>query len=201
MIVKTREQIEADLRYAIKGSKKSIFVKLTLNDLIQNSRRMYQIYNAYQSGEKFKINNNDDIISALKKIDKDFESLKKQIKKIPEPIKDLLDRKWEKEPNSKERREGSTSIILKHLSNLHLDFSKNVKLWNEDTENGKISNIDPVPIAIIHSAMTIWTEVLKNKVKLSKNLLIYLQKVFEAYGCEADIKTNYNNWQLLKNMS
>lgn len=49
--------------------------------------------------------------------------------------------------------------------------------------------------------MTIWTEVLKNKVKLSKNLLIYLQKVFEAYGCEADIKTNYNNWQLLKNMS
>ena len=67
MIVKTREQIEADLRYAIKGSKKSIFVKLTLNDLIQNSRRMYQIYNAYQSGEKFKINNNDDIISALKK--------------------------------------------------------------------------------------------------------------------------------------
>lgn len=67
MIVKTREQIEADLRYAIKSSKKSIFVKLTLNDLIQNSRRMYQIYNAYQSGEKFKINNNDDIISALKK--------------------------------------------------------------------------------------------------------------------------------------
>jgi len=201
MIVKTREQIEADLRYAIKGSKKSIFVKLTLNDLIQNSRRMYQIYNAYESGEKFKINNNDDIISALKKIDKDFESLKKQIKKIPEPIKDLLDRKWEKEPNSKESREGSTSINLKHLSNLHLDFSKNVKLWNEDTENGKISNIDPVPIAIIHSAMTIWTEVLKNKVKLSKNLLIYLQKVFDAYGCDADIKTNYNNWQLLKNMS
>jgi hypothetical protein len=201
MIVKKREQVEADLRNIIKGSKKSIFVKLTVNDLIKKSRRMYQIYNAYKSGEKFKINNDDHNISLLKSIDTDFQNLKIKINKIPEPLKNLLDRKWESEPNSKHSREGSTSIILKNLSDLHVEFSKNLNLLDNDIENGKIYNIDPIPIAIIHSAMTIWTEVLKNKVKLSKNLLIYLQKVFEAYGCDADIKTNYNNWQLLKNMS
>ena len=126
MTEKKREQVEADLRTIIKGSKKSIFVKLTLTELIKTSRRMYQIYDAYKSGEKFKINNDDDKISLLRIIDNDFQNLKTKIKKIPDPLKNLLDRKWESEPNSKHSREGSTSIILKNLSDLHVEFSKNL---------------------------------------------------------------------------
>ena len=178
MTEKKREQVEADLRTIIKGSKKSIFVKLTVTELIKTSRRMYQIYNAYKSGEKFKINNDDHNISLLKTIDTDFQNLKTKIKKIPEPLKNLLDRKWESEPNSKQSREGSTSIILKNLSDLHMEFSKNVNLLDDDIQNGKIYNVDPIPIAIVQSSMTIWIEVLKNKDKLGKDLLTFLQKIF-----------------------
>jgi len=201
MTERKREQIEADLRTIIKGSKKSIFVKLSLTELIENSRRMYLIYNVHKSGDKFNLNNDDDKISLLRKIDFDFQNLKTLIKKIPKPLEELLDRKWEKDPNSKQSREGSTSIILKNLTDLHAEFSQNLNYLDQDISAGKIYNIDPVPIAIIESAMTIWIEVLKNKNRLNKDLLIFLQKVFDAFTCEVDIKACYKNWQLLKNMN
>ena len=201
MAERKREQIEADLRTIIKGSKKSIFVKLSLTELIENSRRMYLIYNVHKSGDKFNLNNDDDKISLLRKIDFDFQNLKTLIKKIPKPLEELLDRKWEKDPNSKQSREGSTSIILKNLTGLHAEFSQNLNYLDQDISAGKIYNIDPVPIAVIESAMTIWIEVLKNKNRLNKDLLIFLQKVFDAFNCEVDIKACYKNWQLLKNMN
>ena len=84
----------------------------------------------------------------------------------------------------------------------HLDLIP--KIFNK---NGTINNIDPIPIAIVHSAMTIWIEVLKNKYNLknkkilSKNLLVYLEDVLEAFSYDADIKKSYYNWHELKNMS
>ena len=140
MAERKREQIEADLRTIIKGSKKSIFVKLSLTDLIENSRRMYLIYNVHKSGEKFNLNNDDDKISLLRKIDFDFQNLESSIKKIPKPLKELLDRKWEKDPNSKQSREGSTSIILKNLTDLHAEFSQNLNYLDQDISAGKIYN-------------------------------------------------------------
>lgn len=205
--MKKREQIESELRAIIKGSKKNIFVKLSLKELINSSRRMYVIYDNFKSGEKFKINNNDENLQLLTDIVSDFKNLNLKIKKIPKPIKDLLDRKWEKEPNSKESIDGSSEIIYKNLSILHKDFEKLVSILIKDTKNGKINNIDPVPIAIMHAAMIIWVEVLKNKYNLknekilSKNLLIYLKNVFDAFDYEADIKKSYYNWHVLKNMS
>ena len=205
--MKKREQIESELRAIIKGSKKNIFVKLSLTELINSSRRMYVIYDNFKSGEKFKINNNDENLQLLTDIVSDFKNLNLKIKKIPKPIKDLLDRKWEKEPNSKESIDGSTAIIYKDLSVLHKDFEKLVSILIKDTKSGKINNVDPVPIAIMHAAMIIWVEVLKNKYNLknekllSKNLLIYLKNVFNAFDYEADIKKSYYNWHLLKNMS
>ena len=205
--MKKREQIESELRAIIKGSKKNIFVKLSLTELINSSRRMYVIYDNFKSGEKFKINNNDENLQLLTDIVSDFKNLNLKIKKIPKPIKDLLDRKWEKEPNSKESIDGSTEIIYKNLFVLHKDFEKLVSILIKDTKSGKINNVDPVPIAIMHAAMIIWVEVLKNKYNLknekllSKNLLIYLKNVFNAFDYEADIKKSYYNWHLLKNMS
>ena len=205
--MKKREQIESELRAIIKGSKKNIFVKLSLTELINSSRRMYVIYDNFKSGEKFKINNNDENLQLLTDIVSDFKNLNLKIKKIPKPIKDLLDRKWEKEPNSKESIDGSTAIIYKDLSVLHKDFEKLVSILIKDTKSGKINNVDPVPIAIMHAAMIIWVEVLKNKYNLknekllSKNLLIYLKNVFNAFDYEADIKKSYYNWHVLKNMS
>ena len=205
--MKKREQIESELRAIIKGSKKNIFVKLSLTELINSSRRMYVIYDNFKSGEKFKINNNDENLQLLTDIVSDFKNLNLKIKKIPKPIKDLLDRKWEKEPNSKESIDGSTEIIYKNLSILHKDFEKLVSILIKDTKSGKINNIDPVPIAIIHAAMIIWVEVLKNKYNLknekllSKNLFNYLKNVFKAFDYEADIKKSYYNWHVLKNMS
>jgi hypothetical protein len=205
--MKKQEQIESELRSVIKRAKKSVFVKLTLTELIENSRRMYLIYNVYKSGEKFKINNNDENILMLNNISRNFESLNLKIKKIPKPIKELLDRKWEKEPNTKESLDGSTEIMLKKLLNLQKDFKKLVITLNKDFKSGAINNVDPVPIAVTHSAMTIWVELLKNKYNLknqkimSKNLITFLQEVFEVFNCEADVKKSYMNWHNLKNTS
>ena len=79
--MKKQEQIESELRSVIKRAKKSVFVKLTLTDLIEGSRRMYLIFNAHKSGEKFKINNNDENILFLNDISSNFESLNLKIKK------------------------------------------------------------------------------------------------------------------------
>ena len=205
--MKKQEQIESELRSVIKRAKKSVFLKLTLTELIESSRRMYLIYNVYKSGEKFKINNSDENILLLNKIDSDFESLNSKIKKIPKPIKELLDRKWEKEPNTKESLDGSTQIMLKKLLDLQKDFKKLVMTLNKDFKSGIIMNVDPIPIAVTHSAMTIWVELLKNKYNLknqkviSKNLVTFLQEVFDVFACEADVKKSYMNWHNLKNMS
>lgn len=205
--MKKQEQIESELRSVIKRAKKSVFLKLTLTELIENSRRMYLIYNVYKSGEKFKINNSDENILLLNKIGSDFESLNSKIKKIPKPIKELLDRKWEKEPNTKESLDGSTQIMLKKLLDLQKDFKKLVLTLNKDFKSGIIMNVDPIPIAVTHSAMTIWVELLKNKYNLknqkviSKNLITFLQEVFDVFACEADVKKSYMNWHNLKNMS
>ena len=205
--MKKREQIESELRVIIKSSKKNLFVKLSLTELIKSSRRMYVIFENYKSGEKFKINNNDENILLLNKIESDFQNLNSKIKKIPTPIKDLLDRKWEHEPNSKESTDGSSELILKKLTDLQKDFKKLISIFVIDIKNGTINNIDPIPIAIVHSAMTIWVEVLKNKYNLknkkilSKNLIIYLEDVFDAFGYDVDIKNCYYNWHDLKNMS
>jgi hypothetical protein len=205
--LKKREQIESELRVIIKSSKKNLFVKLSLTELIKSSRRMYVIFENYKSGEKFKINNNDENILLLNKIESDFQNLNSKIKKIPTPIKDLLDRKWEHEPNSKESTDGSSELILKKLTDLQKDFKKLISIFVIDIKNGTINNIDPIPIAIVHSAMTIWVEVLKNKYNLknkkilSRNLLNYLRDVFNAFGYDDDIKKCYYNWHDLKNMS
>ena len=205
--MKKQEQIESELRFVIKRAKKSVFVTLTLTELIENSRRMYLIYNAYKSGEKFKINNNnDENILLLNNISSDFENLNMKIKKIPKPIKELLDRKWEKEPNTKESLNGSTEVLLKKLLDLQKEFKKLVMTLNRDFKSGTIINVDPIPIAVTHSAMTIWTELLKNKYNLknqniiSKNLINFLQEVFEVFTCEADVKKSYMNWHTLKNI-
>ena len=205
--MKKQEQIESELRSVIKRAKKSVFLKLTLTELIESSRRMYLIYNVYKSGEKFKINNSDENILLLNKIGSDFESLNSKIKKIPKPIKELLDRKWEKEPNTKESLDGSTQIMLKKLLDLQKDFKKLVMTLNIDFKSGIIMNVDPIPIAVTHSAMTIWVELLKNKYNLknqkviNKNLITFLQEVFDVFACEADVKKSYMNWHKLKNMS
>jgi hypothetical protein len=205
--MKKQEQIESELRSAIKRAKKSVFLKLTLTELIESSRRMYLIYNVYKSGEKFKINNSDENILLLNKIGSDFENLNSKIKKIPKPIKELLDRKWEKEPNTKESLDGSTQIMLKKLLDLQKDFKKLVMTLNKDFKSGIIMNVDPIPIAVTHSAMTIWVELLKNKYNLknqkviNKNLITFLQEVFDVFACEADVKKSYMNWHNLKNMS
>jgi len=205
--MKKQEQIESELRSVIKRAKKSVFLKLTLTELIESSRRMYLIYNVYKSGEKFKINNSDENILLLNKIGSDFENLNSKIKKIPKPIKELLDRKWEKEPNTKESLDGSTQIMLKKLLDLQKDFKKLVLTLNKDFKSGIIMNVDPIPIAVTHSAMTIWVELLKNKYNLknqkviSKNLITFLQEVFDVFACEADVKKSYMNWHNLKNMS
>ena len=205
--MKKQEQIESELRSVIKRAKKSVFLKLTLTELIESSRRMYLIYNVYKSGEKFKINNSDENILLLNKIGSDFESLNSKIKKIPKPIKELLDRKWEKEPNTKESLDGSTQIMLKKLLDLQKDFKKLVMTLNKDFKSGIIMNVDPIPIAVTHSAMTIWVELLKNKYNLknqkviNKNLISFLQEVFDVFACEADVKKSYMNWHNLKNMS
>ena len=205
--MKKQEQIESELRSVIKRAKKSVFLKLTLTELIESSRRMYLIYNVYKSGEKFKINNSDDNILLLNKIGSDFENLNSKIKKIPKPIKELLDRKWEKEPNTKESLDGSTQIMLKKLLDLQKDFKKLVLTLNKDFKSGVIMNVDPIPIAVTHSAMTIWVELLKNKYNsknqkvISKNLVTFLQEVFDVFACEADVKKSYMNWHNLKNMS
>ena len=206
-MVKKQEQIESELRSVIKKAKKGIFVKLSLTNLIEASRRMYVIYNFYKSGNKFKLDSNDETINLLNKINLDFDNLSRKIKKIPVPIKKLLDRKWEKEPNSEESVHGHSSIILKKLIILNKDFSNLSNTLNEDFKNGVILNIDPIPMAIIQSTMTIWVDLLKNKMpkknnkKISKDLLIFIEQVFEVFDCKEDVSKSFYTWHDINSMN
>ena len=204
--MKKKEQIESELRTIIKNSKKGIFVKLTLTNLIEISRRMYVIYENFKSGEKFEINNNHENISILNNVLKDFKKLNKKIENIPKYLRDLIDRKWEKDPNTREGIDGSTKLLQKKIISIEGEFNHLIDNFSKDLKNKKIVKIDPIPIAIIHSAMIIWEEELKNKYNkknkkiINKNLLNYLEQVFDAFSCNADIKSNYYNWHNFKNM-
>ena len=206
-ILKKKEQIESELRTIIKNSKKGIFVNLTLTNLIEISRRMYVIYENFKSGEKFKINDNDENILILNNVLKDFKKLNKNINNIPNYLRDLIDRRWEQTPNTKESLDGSTKLLQTKLKDLEEEFKNLTSIFSRDLKDGTIRNIDPAPIAIVHSAMIIWEEELKNKYNkknkkiINKNLLNYLEQVFDAFSCDADIKSNYYNWHNLKNMS
>ena len=205
--MRNKEQIESELRTVIKNSKKGIFVNLTLTNLIEISRRMFVIYENFKSGEKFKINNNDENILILNEIIKDFKSLNFKIENIPKYLRDLIDRKWEKDPNTRESIDGSTKLLQKKISSIENEFNHLIDNFSKDLKNKKIVKIDPIPIAIIHSAMIIWEEELKNKYNkknkkiISKNLQKYLEQVFNAFSCNEDIRSNYYNWHNLKNMS
>ena len=205
--MRNKEQIESELRTVIKNSKKGIFVNLTLTNLIEISRRMFVIYENFKSGEKFKINNNDENILILNEIIKDFKSLNLKIENIPKFLRDLIDRKWEKDPNTRESIYGSTKLLQKKILFIENEFNHLIDNFSKDLKNKKIVKIDPIPIAIIHGAMIIWEEELKNKYNkknkkiISKNLLKFLEQVFDAFSCNEDIRSNYYNWHNLKNMS
>ena len=205
--MKKKEEIESELRSIIKNSKKGIFVKLSLINLIEISRRMYIIYENFKSGDKLKIKNNDENLLILNNVLSDFKKLNKDIDKIPNYLRELIDRKWEQIPNTKKSVYGSTNLLQGKLQILEEEFKNLINIFSEDLKDGTIINIDPAPIAIIHSAMIIWEEELKNKYNkknkkiINKSLLKYLEQVFNAFSCDADIKSNYYNWHNLKNMS
>ena len=205
--MKKKVEIEFKLRAIIKNSKKGNFVNLSLMNLIEISRRMYIIYENFKSGEKFKIKNNDENLLILNNVLSDFKKLNKDIDKIPNYLRELIDRKWEQIPNTKKSLYGSTNLLQGKLNILEEEFKNLINIFSKDLKDGAIKNIDPTPIAIIHSAMIIWEEELKNKYNkknkkiINKNLLKYLEQVFDAFSCDADIKSNYYNWHNLKNMS
>ena len=205
--MKNKEQIESELRTVIKNSKKGFFVNFTLTNLIEISRRMFVIYENFKSGEKFKINNNDENILILNEILNDFKSLNFKIENIPKYLRDLIDRKWEKDPNTRESIDGSTKLLQKKILFIENEFNHLIDNFSKDLKNKKIVKIDPIPIAIIHSAMIIWEEELKNKYNkknkkiISKNLLKYLEQVFNAFTCKEDVRSNYYIWHNFKNMS
>ena len=204
--MKNREQIEFELRTIIKKSKKDVFVNLTLTNLIEISRRMYVIYENFKTGEKFKINNKDENVLILNNVLLDFKKLNKNIDNIPKNLRELLDRKWEQTPNTKERLYGTTRMLSKKLQDLEAEFRNLTNTLFRELKDGSIKNIDPIPIAIIHSAMIIWEEELKNKYNkknkkiINKNLFNFLEQVFDAFSCNEDIKSNYYNWHDFKNM-
>ena len=204
--MKNREQIEFELRTIIKKSKKDVFVNLTLTKLIEISRRMYVIYENFKIGEKFKINNKDENILILNNVLLDFKKLNKNIDNIPNNLRELLDRKWEQTPNTKERLYGTTRILSEKLQDLEAEFRSLTNTLFRELKDGSIKNIDPIPIAIIHSAMIIWEEELKNKYNkknkkiINKNLFNFLEQVFDAFSCNEEIKSNYYNWHDFKNM-
>ena len=204
--MKNREQIEFELRTIIKKSKKDVFVNLTLTNLIEISRRMYVIYENFKTGEKFKINNKDENVLILNNVLLDFKKLNKNIDNIPNNLRELLDRKWEQTPNTKERLYGTTRMLSKKLQDLEAEFRNLTNTLFRELKDGSIKNIDPIPIAIIHSAMIIWEEELKNKYNkknkkiINKNLFNFLEQVFDAFSCNEEIKSNYYNWHDFKNM-
>ena len=204
--MRNKEQIEFELRTIIKNSKKGMFVNLTLTNLIEISRRMYFIYENFKSGDKFKIKNDNENILILNNVLADFKKLNNNIDNIPNYLKDLIDRRWEQTPNTKESLYGSTSLLQKKLKDLEEKFVSLTTIFSKELKDGNIKNIDPIPIAIIHSAMIIWEEELKNKYNkknkkiINKNLLKFLEQVFDAFSCNDDIKSNYYNWHNLQNM-
>ena len=137
-ILKKKEQIESELRTIIKKTKKGIFVNLTLTNLIEISRRMFVIYENFKSGEKFEINNNDENLLILNEVKKDFKNLNSKIENIPLYLRDLIDRKWEKEPNTRESIDGSTRLLQKKLFSIENEFNYLVDNFSNDLKNKKL---------------------------------------------------------------
>ena len=204
--MRNKEQIESNLRTVIKNSKKGMFVNLTLTNLIEISRRMYFIFENFKSGDKFKIKDDDDNILILNDVIADFKKLNNNIDNIPNYLKELIDRRWEQTPNTKESLYGTTRILSEKLQDLEVEFRSLISILLRELKGGSIKNIDPIPIAIIHCAMIIWEEELKNKYNkknrkiINKNLFNFLEQVFDAFSCNEDIKSNYYNWHDFKNM-
>ena len=136
-ILKKKEQIESELRKIIKNSKKGIFVNLTLTNLIEISRRMYVIYDNFKSGEKFEINNKDENISILNNVLKDFKKLNKNIDNIPNYLKELIDRRWEQIPNTKESLDGSTKLLQTKLQEIEEEFQNLISIFSKDLKDFK----------------------------------------------------------------
>ena len=93
---------------------------------------MYVIYDNFKSGEKFKINNNDENISILNNILKDFKKLNKNIDNIPNYLRELIDRRWEQIPNTKERLDGSTKLLQTKLQELEEEFENLISIFSKD---------------------------------------------------------------------
>ena len=62
-------------------------------------------------------------------------------------------------------------------------------------------------MAIIQSAMTIWMDLLKNKMpiknnrKLSKDLLVFIEQVFEVFDCKEDVSKSFYTWHDINSMN
>ena len=123
----------------------------------------------------------------------DFKKLNNNIDNIPNYLRELIDRKWEQTPNSKQIVYCSTKLLQRKLEILEDEFKNLINIFSRELKNGTIKNIDPAPIAIIHSAMIIWEEELKkkynkkNKKIINKSLLKYLEQIFDAFSCDADV--------------
>ena len=136
--MRNKEQIESELRTIIKNSKKGMFVNLTLTNLIEISRRMYFIYENFKSGDKFKIKNDNENILILNNVLADFKKLNNNIDNIPNYLKDLIDRRWEQTPNTKESLYGSTRLLQKKLKDLEEKFKSLTTIFSKELKDGNI---------------------------------------------------------------
>lgn len=73
----------------------------------------------------------------------------------------------------------------------------------ELVENSEISKMKPEPLAIIEGAMKVWRQDFRRsfpkKINITnKKLGSYLQDIFNAFNCDANVERAYNNWYKLR---
>ena len=79
---------------------------------------------------------NDENILILSNVLIDFKKLNKNIDNIPNYLRELIDRKWEQTPNTKQSVYGSTKLLQKKLQILEEEFKNLINIFSKDLKDG-----------------------------------------------------------------
>ena len=65
-----------------------------------------------------------------------LKKLNKNIDNIPNYLKELIDRRWEQIPNTKESLDGSTKLLQTKLQEIEEEFKNLISIFSKDLKDG-----------------------------------------------------------------
>ena len=169
--------------------------------------RLY--YDIDKKGYEFGFYKPNSFLWEFRYIVNDIQKLKKRISDLPffmqsKVGKILRENKDFTDDDEFDDESSPLSQIISKLDNVgsSLISCESALKW-ELVENSEISKMKPEPLAIIEGAMKVWRldfrRSFPKKINITnKKLGLYLQDIFNAFECDANVERAYNNWYKLR---